>query len=235
MFVAAQSPSGAYNSPAQGGTVTAAAVGAACGATTQVLFNSVGSCAGSAAFTYDGLHFVTVGDSAGSSGVCIKGGSGACSVGFAALQITAQGGANAGRISFENASSNNSNTIQTDASDNFLYTANGVAGGGFMGPAYKTTTNCSSSASPAVCGSAAAGMFVLPAAATSVTVNTTAVTANSEIIVFNDDSLGTRLSVTCNTSIDNVLVSARVAATSFTITGSAPVTNPNCYSYLIVN
>jgi len=105
----------------------------------------------------------------------------------------------------------------------------------FNGPAYQTATNCSSSASPAVCGSAAAGMFVLPAAATSVTVNTTAVTANSEIIVFNDDSLGTRLSVTCNTSLDNVLVTARVPATSFTITGSAPVTNPNCYSYIILN
>jgi len=80
-----------------------------------------------------------------------------------------------------------------------------------------------------------AGAFTLPAAATSVTVNTTAVTANSTIIVFNDDSLGALLGVTCNTGLDNVLVSARVAATSFTVTGSAPVTNPNCYSYLIIN
>lgn len=96
-------------------------------------------------------------------------------------------------------------------------------------------TNCSSSASPAVCGSAAAGSFILPAAATSVTVNTTAVTANSQIIVVNDDSLGTKLGVTCNTALDQVFVSARVAATSFTITGTAPVTNPNCYSYFVVN
>jgi len=100
---------------------------------------------------------------------------------------------------------------------------------------YVTTNNCSSSASPAVCGSAAAGSFVLPAAATTITVNTTAVTANSQIIVINDDSLGTKLSVTCNTALDQVFVSARVAATSFTITGTAPVTNPNCYSYLIIN
>jgi hypothetical protein len=98
-----------------------------------------------------------------------------------------------------------------------------------------TNTNCTSSASPAVCGSASAGVFTLPAAATSVTVNTTAVTANSIILVFNDDSLGARLGVTCNTGLDNVLVSARVAGTSFTVTGSAPVTNPNCYSYIIVN
>jgi len=101
---------------------------------------------------------------------------------------------------------------------------------------YQTATNCSSSASPAVCGSAAAGSFVLPAAATTVTVNTTAVTANSQIMIVNDDSLGTKLSVTCNTALDQVFVSARVAATSFTITApAAPVTNPNCYSYLIVN
>jgi hypothetical protein len=101
--------------------------------------------------------------------------------------------------------------------------------------AYQTATNCSSSASPAVCGSAAAGSFVLAAAATSVSVNTTAVTANSQLIVINDDSLGTKLGVTCNTTLDQVFVSARVAATSFTITGTAPVTNPNCYSYLIIN
>jgi hypothetical protein len=98
-----------------------------------------------------------------------------------------------------------------------------------------TISNCTSSASPAVCGSASAGVFTLPAAATTVTVNTTAVTANSIIMVFNDDSLGTRLGVTCNTGLDNVLVSARVAGTSFTVTGSAPVTNPNCYSYIIIN
>lgn len=98
-----------------------------------------------------------------------------------------------------------------------------------------TNNNCTSSASPAVCGSASGGVFTLPAAATSVTVNTTAVTANSLILVFNDDSLGTRLGVTCNTGIDNVLVSAKTAGTSFTITGSAPVTNPNCYSFVVIN
>jgi hypothetical protein len=121
---------------------------------------------------------------------------------------------------------------------NVIDVGNGTAGDvtGTIKPGkYATGTNCNSSASPAVCGSAAAGMFTLAATTTSITVNTTAVTANSEIIVFNDDSLGTRLGVTCNTGIDSVLVSARIAATSFTVTGSAPVTNPNCYSYFIVN
>lgn len=123
------------------------------------------------------------------------------------------------------------NSLLTDDGTTLTYTGTG----GSNSPAYSTATNCSSSASPAVCGSAAAGSFVLPAAATTVTVNTTKVTANSQIIVVNDDSLGTKLSVTCNTALDQVFVSGRVAATSFTITGTAPVTNPNCYSYLIVN
>src|SRR5437899_1877115 len=83
-----------------------------------------------------------------------------------------------------------------------------------------TLNNCSSSASPAVCGAAPAGSVVIAAAATTVQVNTTAVTANSQILVFRDDSLGTKLSVTCNTAtvIGEIKVSARTAATNFTIT-----------------
>lgn len=102
-------------------------------------------------------------------------------------------------------------------------------------PKLFTSSNCSSSASPAVCGSASSGSFNLPTGSTTVTVNTTAVSAASIILIQNDDSLGTRLGVTCNTTLDQVFVSARVAGTSFTITGTAPVTNPNCYSYLIIN
>jgi hypothetical protein len=104
--------------------------------------------------------------------------------------------------------------------------------------AYYTASNCSSSASPAVCGSASAGGFTIPAAATTVTVNTTAVTANSTIIVIEDDSLGTKLSVTCNTatSVPEPNISARVNATSFSVLVTvAPVTNPKCYSYFLVN
>jgi len=78
---------------------------------------------------------------------------------------------------------------------------------------------------------------VIAAAATTVTVNTTAVTANSQITVFEDSGLGTKLSVTCNTTIVRTYaVTARTAATSFTITTSAaPTTNPACLSYSIVN
>lgn len=102
----------------------------------------------------------------------------------------------------------------------------------------KTATNCSSSASPAVCGSAAAGSFVIAASATSVTVNTSAVTANSQIFVQEDESLGSKLSVTCNTGIlaNPPAISARVATTSFTVSISVALTvNPVCFSYVIIN
>jgi hypothetical protein len=44
-----------------------------------------------------------------------------------------------------------------------------------------TASNCSSSASPAVCGSAVSGSVAVPASVTTEVVNTTAVTANSQI------------------------------------------------------
>lgn len=79
--------------------------------------------------------------------------------------------------------------------------------------------------------------MTIAAAATTVTVSTTAVTANSQILIQEDSSLGTKLSVTCNTTIVRTYaVTARTAATSFVITTSAaPVTNPACLSYTIVN
>lgn len=101
-----------------------------------------------------------------------------------------------------------------------------------------TNTNCSSSASPAVCSSAASGSVVVAAAATTVQVNTTAVSANSQIHLTRDDSLGSKLSVTCNTAtvMGEIKVSARTAGTSFTITvQTAPATNPGCIGYTIVN
>jgi hypothetical protein len=107
---------------------------------------------------------------------------------------------------------------------------------------YRTTTNCSSSASPAVCGSAAAGTVALPtnAVSSSIVVNTTAVTANSEIFVQTDDTLGTKLGVTCNSTVATLVggltISARSAGASFTIANNvAIVTNPLCVSYTIVN
>jgi hypothetical protein len=111
-----------------------------------------------------------------------------------------------------------------------------------------TATNCAAAgtaASPSVasCASAVAGHFSCATNATGATctVNTTAVTANSEIFVFESDTAvtGTALGVTCNTGT-NVLPTSRllassVAATSFTINLGTVTTNPACFSYQIVN
>ena len=112
-----------------------------------------------------------------------------------------------------------------------------AATGALTAETYNTETNCSSAASPAVCADAPAGSVVIAAAATTVTVNTTKVTANSQILITEDSSLGTKLSVTCNTTLArNYAITARTAATSFVITVDvAPVTNPACLSYKIVN
>jgi hypothetical protein len=107
--------------------------------------------------------------------------------------------------------------------------------------AYLTATNCSSSASPAVCGSAAAGSVAVPTGTNStLVVNTTAVTANSQIFVQSDDTLGTKLGITCNSTLASLIVepvvTARTGGTSFTITISGTTTtNPVCLSYFIVN
>jgi hypothetical protein len=121
-----------------------------------------------------------------------------------------------------------------DASGELRSNGSGVIS---INPGVATATNCNSTASPAVCSSASAGSVAIANPATTVQVNTTAVTANSQIFVFEDSSLGTRLGVTCNTTTGRTYtVSARTAATSFTITASAtPAANSACLSYLVVN
>ena len=115
-----------------------------------------------------------------------------------------------------------------------------VAGHRLQVDSYGTLTNCSSGASPAVCGSAASGSVAVPTGATpTLVVNTTAVTANSQILLTIDESLGTKLSVTCNTTLATLVqpvVTARTAGTSFTIQINATLaTNPACVSYTVIN
>jgi hypothetical protein len=108
--------------------------------------------------------------------------------------------------------------------------------GSIGGATYNTQTNCSSSASPAPCVSASAGSVTVAASATTEVVNTTAITANSQVLLTFDSSLGTRLGVTCNTTAVQGAISARTAGTSFTIkVPTAPSTDPACFSYEIVN
>lgn len=108
------------------------------------------------------------------------------------------------------------------------------------GATYLTATNCSSAASPAVCSSAASGSVALPTGTNpTLQVNTSAVTANSQIMLTVDESLGTKLGVTCNTTLSTLLnpvVTARSAGASFTFTiGAIIAGNPVCVSYIIIN
>jgi len=113
------------------------------------------------------------------------------------------------------------------------------------GTTINTTTHCAAAGSAAnpslvACSAAASGLFscATNASAGTCVISTTAVTATSVIQVQPDSSLGTALSVTCNTTADSGLtaprVSARSAGTSFTITLGTFSTNPECFSYLII-
>lgn len=132
--------------------------------------------------------------------------------------------------------------------DKFLVDSNGAttASSTITAPTYATTTNCAAvgtAANPSVasCSAAPAGSFSCATNASTGTcvVNTTAVTANSEIFVTqrSDTTTGTRLGVTCNTGLTSAVpeITAVTAATSFTINLGTIVTNPECFSYFIVN
>lgn len=106
--------------------------------------------------------------------------------------------------------------------------------------------NCSAvgtSASPSVasCSNASQGNFSCATAATGATcqVNTTRVTANSQIYVQEDETQGTKIGVTCNTGTTVIptsrLLASKVAGTSFTINLGTVTTNPACFSYRIDN
>lgn len=102
-----------------------------------------------------------------------------------------------------------------------------------------TVTNCSSAASPAVCAAAPSGSVAIATSGTTLTVDTTAVTANSQILITPDQSLGTKLGITCDTSAATAgpfVISARSAGTSFAILNTNPDSAGQvCLSYSIVN
>lgn len=119
----------------------------------------------------------------------------------------------------------------------------GNANGQMIAAAYFTTANCASGASPAVCGSAAAGAVALPTGTGStLVVDTTAVTSASRIVLTVDASV-TISGTTCNSTLATLTgtplaITARTPGTSFTIsTGAAVVisTNPVCITYMIEN
>lgn len=102
-------------------------------------------------------------------------------------------------------------------------------------PVINTLTTCISNGG--TCAVAPAGFVSIAAAVTTVTVATTVVTANSQIFIQEDSSLGTALGVTCNTVTGRTYtITTRSPGTSFIITASAaPAANPACLSYSIIN
>ena len=121
-------------------------------------------------------------------------------------------------------------TIGDSGQTPFYFLNNSIVAGG-----YATASNCNSNTTPARCGSAAAGSVAIPAGASSVEVNTTAVTPDSEILLTFDSSLSKRLNIKCAAALDESYVSSRTAGTGFRITVSVRRKDSNCYSYQIIN
>lgn len=113
-----------------------------------------------------------------------------------------------------------------------------IGSGGTLRPLLFGGASCVSTGG--TCGRNAFGFVTIAAAATTVTVATTAVTALSIIKIGFDESIGGSLAVTCNTAAASesatYFVSARTPGTSFTIkTSSAPAVNPACLTFQVVN
>lgn len=111
---------------------------------------------------------------------------------------------------------------------------------------YATNTNCAAvgtAADPSVasCAVAAAGSFSCATNLTNTcTVNTDKAYKTSQIFIQQrtDTVTGTRLGVTCNTTLSTITtnnITAVVDGVSFSFTLTKPVTNPDCFSYHIVN
>jgi len=87
------------------------------------------------------------------------------------------------------------------------------------------------------CGTNASGFVTIAAAATTVTIATTAVHTNphSHIHIQEDSTLGTLLTVTCNTTVvRSYQVTAVTDGVSFVVTSSAaPSINPACLSFTL--
>lgn len=112
-----------------------------------------------------------------------------------------------------------------------------VAGHPLVVSSFGTLSNCSSNASPAKCDSAPAGGFVMGVGSMTARVNTRSVTANSQILIIEDSSLGAKLGVFCNkTTGRTYMITDRAPGISFTVTSSSPPTDhPACLSFQVLN
>jgi len=114
------------------------------------------------------------------------------------------------------------------------------SGGSLKAQKILTSANCASGASPAVCAAASAGAVAMPTGVNpTLVVNTTAVTAGSEILLTVDDSVtigGTTCNSTLATLVGGMAITARSANTSFTVSYNGTITtNPLCFVYAIIN
>ncbi len=120
-------------------------------------------------------------------------------------------------------------------------TANTVTAtsGAVTGAGFATSPKCSTSASPASCTSSAAGSVAIPTGTNpTLVIDTSAVTASSQILLTADQSNGA--AGTCNSTAATLAlhpyITARTAGTSFTVAVNGTVsTNPLCISYFIIN
>lgn len=196
----------------------AAAGAAPCGSTTQLQFNNAGSCGASANLAWDITNArLLIGAPTSTSAISLAAGT------------TAPFGINFGDAT--------ANLYRSAAgiikSDGELFAVNLVAT--FTSSrTYGTSTNCSSTASPAACSNSTSGQVQVAAAATTLTVNSTSVTSNSRIFL-----TYSVVGITGPTNVASLIppyVSAIVNATSFTITlPVAPLTNPVNIMYEFFN
>lgn len=136
---------------------------------------------------------------------------------------------NGSTVCWENVAASNGLCQTTDSQDRFNFAS------GVVAPTYSTATVCASLL--AECGGAPAGSVGFSPGAGAIQVLTTAVTAQSQIFVQEDSSLGKVLGVTCNTRPGrSYLITNRVPGVSFEVAvSSTPSGDPACLSYHIVN
>ncbi len=123
--------------------------------------------------------------------------------------------------------------------DNSGVFSNTIVSNGILSiPSIGTRANCNvNGVSPAACGTAPAGTVVVPSLTTTYTINTTAVTSASRIIIEPiTDATGLSGAPTCNPPPAPfiALQSARRAGVSFTFTLPSTM-GTSCWTYLIVN
>lgn len=93
----------------------------------------------------------------------------------------------------------------------------------------------SSSSSPASLGSSIAGHFVMATGSTTANASTTAITANSTILLTQEETTPIA-GTTCNATTTAISISSKIAGNGFIASvETAPGVNPLCIGYLIIN